>query len=278
MSVAPRVVPCLDVRDGRVVKGVRFEGLRDAGDPAELGAAYARRGADELVFLDVSATPEDRATAIDLAERVARRLFVPFTVGGGLRRVEGMRAVLHAGADRVSVNTAAVRDPSLIAEGARRFGRQAMVVAIDAHRRDPADPGAGWGVRVGGGRVETDLDAVAWAERAAELGAGEILLTSIDRDGTREGYDLELVRAVCGAVDVPVIASGGAGAAEHFVQAFRAGAAAALAASLFHFGELPLPELKDRLRRAGLPVRPPETAWPWEEAPGTPPSDETEPR
>lgn len=278
MSVAPRVVPCLDVRDGRVVKGVRFEGLRDAGDPAELGAAYARRGADELVFLDVSATPEDRATAIDLAERVARRLFVPFTVGGGLRRVEGMRAVLHAGADRVSVNTAAVRDPSLIAEGARRFGRQAMVVAIDAHRRDPADPGAGWGVRVGGGRVETDLDAVAWAERAAELGAGEILLTSIDRDGTREGYDLELVRAVCGAVDVPVIASGGAGAAEHFVQAFRAGAAAALAASLFHFGELPLPELKDRLRRAGLPVRPPETAWPWEEAPGTPSADETEPR
>lgn len=278
MSVAPRVVPCLDVRDGRVVKGVRFEGLRDAGDPAELGAAYARRGADELVFLDVSATPEDRATAVDLAERVARRLFVPFTVGGGLRRVEGMRAVLHAGADRVSVNTAAVRDPSLITEGARRFGRQAMVVAIDAHRRDPADPRAGWGVRVGGGRVETDLDAVAWAERAAELGAGEILLTSIDRDGTREGYDLELVRAVCGAVDVPVIASGGAGAAEHFVQAFRAGAAAALAASLFHFGELPLPELKDRLRRAGLPVRPPETAWPWEEAPGTPSADETEPR
>lgn len=278
MSVAPRVVPCLDVRDGRVVKGVRFEELRDAGDPAELGAAYARRGADELVFLDVSATPEDRATAVDLAERVARRLFVPFTVGGGLRRVEGMRAVLHAGADRVSVNTAAVRDPSLITEGARRFGRQAMVVAIDAHRRDPADPRAGWGVRVGGGRVETDLDAVAWAERAAELGAGEILLTSIDRDGTREGYDLELVRAVCGAVDVPVIASGGAGAAEHFVQAFRAGAAAALAASLFHFGELPLPELKDRLRRAGLPVRPPETAWPWEEAPGTPSADETEPR
>lgn len=276
--MAPRVVPCLDVRDGRVVKGVRFEELRDAGDPAELGAAYARRGADELVFLDVSATPEDRATAVDLAERVARRLFVPFTVGGGLRRVEGMRAVLHAGADRVSVNTAAVRDPSLITEGARRFGRQAMVVAIDAHRRDPADPRAGWGVRVGGGRVETDLDAVAWAERAAELGAGEILLTSIDRDGTREGYDLELVRAVCGAVDVPVIASGGAGAAEHFVQAFRAGAAAALAASLFHFGELPLPELKDRLRRAGLPVRPPETAWPWEEAPGTPSADETEPR
>ena len=276
MSVAPRVVPCLDVRNGRVVKGVRFEGLRDAGDPAGLGAAYARQGADELVFLDISATPEERATAVELAERVARRLFVPFTVGGGLSRVEGMRSVLHAGADRVSINTAAVREPSLIARGARRFGSQAVVVAIDAHRRDPGDPGAGWGVKVSGGRVETDLDAVTWAARAAELGAGEILLTSIDRDGTGDGYDLELVRAVCDAVDVPVIASGGAGAARHFVQAFRAGASAALAASLFHFGELPVPELKDRLRRAGLPVRPPEEGWPWDEPAGSDPSDDTE--
>ncbi len=277
MSVARRVVPCLDVDDGRVVKGVRFEGLRDAGDPAELGAAYARQGADELVFLDVSATPEDRGTAVRLAEAVARRLFVPFTVGGGLRDVGAMREVLLAGADRVSINTAAVRDPGLISEAARRFGSQAVVVAIDAHRRDRERPEAGWGVRVSGGRVDTDRDAVAWAARAAELGAGEILLTSIDRDGTKEGYDLELVRAVCGAVDVPVVASGGAGAAEHFVEAFRAGAGAALAASLFHFGELPLPELKRRLRRAGVPVRPPDEAWPWEEAPAGPYDPDTEP-
>ena len=276
--MAPRVVPCLDVRDGRVVKGVRFEGLRDAGDPAELGALYARQGADELVFLDISATPEDRGTAVRLAEEVARRLFVPFTVGGGLRSVEAMREVLHAGADKVSVNTAAVRRPPLITEAARRFGSQAVVVAVDAYRRDPEDPGAGWGVRVSGGREETDRDAVAWSARAAGLGAGEILLTSIDRDGTKDGYDLELVRAVCDAVDVPVVASGGAGTAEHFVQAFRAGAGAALAASLFHFDELPLPELKERLRRAGLPVRPPDDPWPWEEAPGAGPRTDTETR
>jgi len=267
VSLAPRVIPCLDVRDGRVVKGVRFEGLRDAGDPAELGAAYARQGADELVFLDISATPEDTGTAVRLAEEVARRLFVPFTVGGGLRSVEGMREVLHAGADKVSVNTAAVRDPELISRAARRFGSQAVVVAVDAHRRAPDDASAGWGVRVSGGRVDTELDAVEWCARAAGLGAGEILLTSIDRDGTKEGYDLALVRSVCEAVDVPVVASGGAGRAEHFLEAFRAGAGAALAASLFHFGELPLPELKDRLRRAGLPVRPPDDPWPWETAP-----------
>lgn len=278
MSVTPRVVPCLDVRDGRVVKGVQFEELRDAGDPAELGAAYARQGADELVFLDISATPEERGTAVRLAEEVARRLFVPFTVGGGLRSVAAMREVLHAGADKVSVNTAAVREPELISEAARRFGSQAVVVAVDAHRRDPDDPGAGWGVRVGGGRVDTDLDAVAWASRAADLGAGEILLTSIDRDGTKDGYDLDLVRAVCDAVDVPVVASGGAGTAEHFVEAFRAGAGAALAASLFHFGELALPDLKERLRRAGLPVRPPDEAWPWEPSPGAGTRTDTEPR
>lgn len=278
MSAAPRVIPCLDVRQGRVVKGVKFTGLRDAGDPAELGAAYARQGADELVFLDISATPEDRRTAVRLAEGVARRLFVPFTVGGGLRSVDGMREVLHAGADRVAVNTAAVREPELVSRAARRFGSQAVVVAVDAYRREPVDPGAGWGVRIGGGRIDTDRDAVAWAARAAELGAGEILLTSIDRDGTRDGYDLELVRAVCGAVDVPVVASGGAGRAEHFVEAFRAGAGAALAASLFHFDELSLPELKRRLRQAGLPVRPPDEAWPWTSASGDETHDHRETR
>lgn len=256
MTVAPRVVPCLDVSDGRVVKGVRFVELRDAGDPAELGALYARQGADELVFLDISATPENRGTAVRLAERVARRLFLPFTVGGGMRSVEGMRDVLHAGADRVSVNTAAVRRPDLVTAAARRFGSQAVVVAIDAYHRDPGNPSAGWGVRVSGGREDTALDAVAWAARAAELGAGEILLTSIDRDGTRDGYDLELVRAVCDAVRVPVIASGGAGRSEHFLEAFQAGAGAALAASLFHFGDLPIPELKAWLRERGVEVRP----------------------
>lgn len=261
--LAPRVVPCLDVSDGRVVKGVRFEQLRDAGDPAELGTLYARQGADELVFLDVSATPEDRSTAVDLAASVARRLFVPFTVGGGLSTVEGMRSVLHAGADRISVNTAAVRRPVLVAEAARRFGSQAVVVAVDAHRRDPDDPGAGWGVRVSGGREDTDLDAVEWMARAAGLGAGEILLTSIDRDGTRVGYDLPLLRAAAEAVDVPIVASGGAGEPAHFRDAFEAGAGAALAASLFHFGELSVDELKRWLRDAGVPVRPPGDPGAW---------------
>ena len=263
MTLAPRIVPCLDVRDGRVVKGVRFEEIRDAGDPAELGALYARQGADELVFLDISATPEDRGTAVRLAEEVARRLFVPFTVGGGMRGVEGMRRVLHAGADKVSVNTAAVRRPGLVREAADSVGSQAVVVAVDAHRRDPEDPSAGWGVRVSGGREDTDLDAVDWCRRATALGAGEILLTSIDRDGTGDGYDLALVAAVCDAVDVPVIASGGAGREEHFRQAFRAGAGAALAASLFHFGHLAIPDLKTWLRERGVGVRPPADPWAW---------------
>lgn len=246
-----RIVPCLDVKDGRVVKGVRFLALRDAGDPAELGRAYALEGADELVFLDISATPEARRTAVGLAERVAREAFIPFTVGGGLRTVEEMRAVLHAGADRVAVNTAAVRDPGLIGRAAERFGSQAVVVAIDAYReRD------GWRVRVRSGTEEAGLDAVEWAARAAELGAGEILLTSIDRDGTRAGYDLELLRAVCRTVPVPVIASGGAGAPEHFARAFDSGAAAALAASLFHFGELRIPDLKRWLLERSHPIRP----------------------
>lgn len=253
---AERIVPCLDVADGRVVKGVRFEGLRDAGDPAALGRHYAREGADELVFLDVSATPEERRTAVALAARVARDLYIPFTVGGGMRNVGGMREVLHAGADRVAVNTAAVRRPELLEEASRRFGAQAVVLAVDAHRRDPRHPEGGWGVRVSGGRLDTDLDAVEWAREGTARGAGEILLTSIDRDGTKLGYDLALVEAVCEAVDVPVIASGGAGSPDHFASAFEAGASAALAASLFHFGELRIRELKRRLRARGVDVRP----------------------
>ena len=245
-----RIIPCLDVDDGRVVKGVRFRDLRDAGDPAELGHLYAREGADELVFLDISATPEGRRTAARLAETVARRLFVPFTVGGGLRSVDGMREVLHAGADKVAVNTAAVARPDLVTEAARRFGSQAVVVAVDA-RRD----GGCWRVRVRSGTRGTHRDAVAWAREAAERGAGEILLTSMDRDGTRDGYDLELVRAVSEAVDIPVVASGGAGEPADFRDAFRAGASAALAASLFHFGELRIPELKRWLADRGVPVR-----------------------
>lgn len=254
-----RIVPCLDVDDGRVVKGVQFEQLRDAGDPVELGRLYASEAADELVFLDITATREGRKTAAELAERVARRLFVPFTVGGGLRTVEGMRDVLHSGADKVAVNTAAVRRPSLVTEAARRFGSQAVVVAIDARRTGDG----GWGVRVRAGTEATDLDAVEWAARAAELGAGEILLTSMDRDGTRNGYDLELLAAVCRAVPVPVVASGGAGRPEHFLEAFEAGASAALAASLFHFGDLRIGDLKEGLRDRGVPVRPPsELPWP----------------
>ncbi|MDT8437173.1 MAG: imidazole glycerol phosphate synthase subunit HisF [Gemmatimonadota bacterium] len=250
-----RIVPCLDVRDGRVVKGVRFEGLRDAGDPAELGRRYAEAGADELVFLDVTATRRDERTAVALAERVAARAFIPFTVGGGLRTVDDMRRVLHAGADKVGINTAAVRRPELISEAAARFGSQAVVVAIDAYRVPAGDP-ARWRLRVTAGTEDTPLDAVAWAARAAELGAGEILLTSIDRDGTKDGYDLELLRAVCGCVGVPVIASGGAGRPEHFREAFEAGASAALAASLFHYRELEIPDLKRRLAAQGVPVRP----------------------
>lgn len=248
-----RIVPCLDVKDGRVVKGIRFERLRDAGDPVELGALYTREGADEIVFLDIAATPDARRTAARLAERVARSLSLPFTVGGGLRTVEEMRRVLHAGADRVALNTAAAADPGLIGRAAGRFGSQAVVVAIDAYRA-----GEGWRVRVRSGTREAGLDAVEWAERAAALGAGELLLTSIDRDGTRRGYDLELLAAVRAAVDVPIIASGGAGSIDHFAEALEAGADAALAASLFHFGEIRIPDLKRELRRRGLPIRPPD--------------------
>ncbi|MDI3316162.1 MAG: imidazole glycerol phosphate synthase subunit HisF [Bacillota bacterium] len=251
-----RIIPCLDVRDGRVVKGIRFENLRDAGDPAELAARYGEEGADEVVFLDVSASREGRGPLLDAVRRTARRLFVPLTVGGGVRRLEDVEALLRAGADKVSVNTAAVRRPELIEEAARRFGSQCVVVAIDAR---PAPVGAGfrWEVVVEGGRQATGLDAVAWAEEAVRRGAGEILLTSVARDGTGQGYDLELTAAVADRVEVPVIASGGAGEADHFVQLFRrTRAAAALAASRFHFGEMGLGELKATLAAAGVPVRP----------------------
>lgn len=246
-----RIIPCLDVTEGRVVKGVRFATLRDAGDPVELGQLYARQGADELMFLDISATREGRGTAIALAEAVARELFLPFTVGGGLRSVDTMREILHAGADKIAVNTAAFHRPDLIAEAAASFGSQAVVVAIDAF-----SVGTGWRVRVNAGTEDTRADAVEWASRAVELGAGEILLTSIDRDGTRDGYDLDLIRAVCDSVRIPVIASGGAGRLEHFSDALEAGATAVLAASLFHFGELTIPALKSWLAEEGHPVRP----------------------
>jgi cyclase len=254
-----RIVPCLDVRDGRVVKGVNFEGLRDAGDPAELGRLYARQGADELVFLDITATRRAERTAIHLAENVARELFIPFTIGGGLRSVVQMRDVLHAGADKIGINTAAAERPELVSEAAERFGSQAVVVAIDAHRVTPAAEPAGeprWGVRVKAGTQDTPFDAVEWAARVESLGAGEILLTSIDRDGTKRGFDLDLLRAVCRSVSIPVIASGGAGEPRHFAEAFEAGASAALAASLFHFRELEIPDLKRELTGRGIPVRP----------------------
>ena len=251
-----RIVPCLDVRDGRVVKGVQFEGLRDAGDPAELGRLYARQGADELVFLDITATRRSEPTAVRLAERVARDLFIPFTIGGGLRDTDQMRDVLHAGADKIGINTAAVERPALISEAADRFGSQAVVVAIDALRaRTPDGAEPRWAVRVRAGTRHTERDAVQWACEVARLGAGEILLTSIDRDGTKSGFDLPLLRAICSAVPVPVIASGGAGSVEHFAEAFDAGASAALAASLFHFRELEIPDLKRQLAARGVAVR-----------------------
>ncbi len=259
--LAKRIIPCLDVKDGRVVKGVNFVDLVDAGDPVEQAQIYDREGADELVFLDITATHEARDIVAEMVRRVADTVFIPFTVGGGLRTVEDMRAILLAGADKVSVNSAAVRNPSLIQEGAQRFGSQCIVVAIDARRRQGealAQRGPGWDVYVSGGRVNTGLDAVAWAQQVEALGAGEILLTSMDGDGTQAGYDIELTRAISDAVNIPVIASGGAGHPDHFVAALtEGGAAAALAASLFHFRQLSILDVKRRLRRAGLPVRMP---------------------
>jgi len=250
-ELARRVIPCLDVRDGRVVKGVRFQSLVDAGDPVEAARAYDAAGADELVFLDVTASAEGRGLMRRVAEAVAEAVFLPFTVGGGIATVEDARAILAAGADKVSVNTAAVERPELVRALSERFGAQAVVVAIDARRLATG----GWEVTTHGGRNVALPDAVEWARRVAELGAGELLLTSMDQDGTRGGYDLDLVRAVAGAVNVPVIASGGAGNVEHFSAALDAGADAVLAASLFHFGELSVREVKRALAARGLPVR-----------------------
>lgn len=259
--LAKRVIPCLDVKDGRVVKGVNFVDLVDAGDPVEQAKIYDQEGADELVFLDITATHEARDTVIDMVRRVADSVFIPFTVGGGIRTVDDMRAMLLAGADKVSINSAAVRNPQLIRDAAQRFGSQCIVVAIDARRRSGDEVvarGPGWDVYVSGGRINTGLDAVEWAINAESFGAGEILLTSMDGDGTLEGYDVELTRAISDAVKIPVIASGGAGRPEHFAQALTdGGAAAALAASLFHFRQLSIQQVKDSLVEVGIPVRMP---------------------
>ncbi|MEC7915663.1 MAG: imidazole glycerol phosphate synthase subunit HisF [Actinomycetota bacterium] len=249
-----RVIPCLDVDRGRVVKGVNFVGLRDAGDPVELAARYDAEGADEVVFLDITASSDNRHTIVELAERVAEEVFIPFTIGGGVRTVDDARVLLRAGADKVSVNSAAVKDPSLIENLAAAFGSQCVVVAIDAKGNEDES----WNVYVNGGREDTGLGAVAWAQEVAELGAGEILLTSMDGDGTRNGYDLELTRAVVEAVKVPVIASGGVGTLDHLVSgAIDGGADALLAASIFHFGEYSVRAAKEALLAAGVTVRPP---------------------
>ena len=253
--LAKRIIPCLDVKDGRVVKGVRFVDLRDAGDPVEQAQVYDAERADELVFLDITASHERREIMHDVVRRVAETVFIPFTVGGGLRTVEDIRQVLAAGADKISINSAAVRRPALIGEGAKRFGSQCIVVAIDARRQPGADPPR-WEVYVHGGRAPTGLDAVAWAREAEARGAGELLLTSMDADGTQNGYDVALLRAVTGAVRIPVIASGGAGRLEHFYRALtEGGASAALAASLFHYRQLSIAQVKDYLAARGVPVR-----------------------
>lgn len=253
MPLAVRVIPCLDVDAGRVVKGVNFENLRDAGDPVELARAYGAQGADELTFLDVTASSGDRATTYDVVRRTAEEVFIPLTVGGGVRTVDDVDRLLRCGADKVGVNTAAIARPELIAEVAERFGAQVLVLSADVRRR--TDGLAGFEVTTHGGRTRTGMDAVEWCARAAELGAGEILLNSMDADGTKDGFDLELIALVRAAVRIPVIASGGAGAAEHFAPAVRAGADAVLAASVFHFGELTIPLVKQALADDGLPVR-----------------------
>lgn len=248
-----RIIPCLDVHDGRVVKGVNFVNLVDAGDPVAVGAAYDKAGADELVFLDITASSDARATKIDMVRRVAETVFIPFTVGGGIRTVEDFKVILREGADKVSVNSAAIMNPTLISEAADKFGSQCVVVAIDAKRR--AD-GRGWNVYKNGGRVDMGIDAVEWAMKANELGAGEILLTSMDGDGTKDGYDIELTRTISENVSIPVIASGGAGKLEDFKEALTDGKAdAALAASLFHFKELEIKQVKEYLRKEGVSVR-----------------------
>ena len=248
-----RIIPCLDVHNGRVVKGVNFVNLKDAGDPVEIGAAYDKAGADELVFLDITASSDARAIKTELVRKVAERVFIPFTVGGGIRTVEDFREILREGADKVAVNTAAILNPELISRAADKFGSQCVVVAIDAKRRPD---GSGWNIYKNGGRVDMGIDALEWAEKAYKLGAGELLVTSMDKDGTKDGYDLELTSRISELVKIPVIASGGAGSLEHFKDALTIGGAdAALAASLFHYKELEINEVKQYLRNEGVSVR-----------------------
>jgi cyclase len=247
-----RVIPCLDVKDGRVVKGVNFVSLRDAGDPVEQAAVYDAAGADELTFLDITASSDNRDTILDVVSRTAKNVFLPLTVGGGIRSVSDMRRLLLAGADKCSINSAAIARPALVAEAAEKFGSQCVVVAIDARQSAPGK----WEVFSHGGRTNTGLDAIEWARQLASLGAGEFLVTSMDRDGTGKGFDLALLRAICAAVNVPVIASGGVGTLEHFVEGAQAGATGLLAASVFHFGKFTIGEVKTALIAAGLPVRP----------------------
>lgn len=248
-----RVIPCLDVNNGRVVKGVNFVNLTDAGDPVEIAAAYDKAGADEVVFLDITASSDGRKTVVDMVREVAKKVFIPFTVGGGIRTVEDFKEILREGADKVAVNSAAIKRPELIKEAAEKFGNQCVVVAIDAKRR--ADE-SGWNIYLNGGRVDTGIDAIEWAKKAESLGAGEILLTSMDCDGTKNGYDIELTRQVSEAVSIPVIASGGAGTLEHFSDAVTEGKAdAVLAASLFHFKELEINEVKEYMKNKGISVR-----------------------
>jgi cyclase len=256
--LAKRLIPCLDVDRGRVVKGINFVGLIDAGDPVECGKRYDQAGADELVFLDITASSDARDIVLDMVQRVADTVFIPFTVGGGIRTVEDIRAILRAGADKISLNTAAVKSPELIMEGAERFGTQCMVVAIDAKRRPPADApkGPSWEVYIHGGRTPTGLDVMEWAARAERMGAGEILLTSMDRDGTQDGYDIELLQAITAQLRIPVIASGGVGSLAHIYAGLtQGGASAALAASIFHFGTFTVQQTKDYLRQHGVLVR-----------------------
>ncbi len=248
-----RIIPCLDVKDGRVVKGINFVDLKDAGDPVEVAKAYDKAGADEVVFLDITASADQRNTVADMVRRVAENVFIPFSVGGGIRTVEDFKAILREGADKISVNSAAIDNPKLISDAAEKFGSQCVVVAIDAKRRDD---GSGWNIYKHGGRIDVGLDAIEWAQKAEKLGAGEILLTSMDCDGTKAGYDIALTKAISDAVSIPVIASGGAGEKEHFYEALTAGGAdAALAASLFHYKELEIMELKKYLFEKGVSVR-----------------------